>query len=86
MGLKLQIELDRHGCDVSPEDFEATLLEVLQALYPGWGSNELEKEPDCGVIFCQAIRHRVGCPTLPQRFIMTRLANLRKSKREEVAF
>ncbi|MDW8080248.1 MAG: hypothetical protein RMJ16_15320 [Thermoguttaceae bacterium] len=75
MQQKLEEELALYGCQVSPEEFEGALLNILAQVMRGVPNPEerLLYSPDQAKRFCDAVRAHPDCPGLPDEMILRRL-------------
>lgn len=76
--MKLEDELRLYGCDLTPQDFENTLANLLAAMFPNVNSEQLLYEPCRAKRYCEAVRCSTKCHGLPDEMILRRLQNIRK--------
>jgi len=76
--MRLEEELRLYGCEMSPEDFESRLADLLAAMSPNLNTEQLLYYPDQAKRFCEAVRCSVKCSGLPDEMILRRLQNIRK--------
>jgi len=76
--MRLEDELRLYGCDISAQDFESRLADLLAAMYPNMNTEQLLYYPDQAKQYCEAVRSSVKCPGLPDEMILRRLQNIRK--------
>ncbi len=78
MPMKLEDELKLYGCEVSADEFESRLADLLAAMYPNLNTEQILYHPDNAKRYCEAVRCSVKCPGLPDEMILRRLQNIRK--------
>ncbi len=76
--MKLEDELKLYGCNLTPDEFEGILADLLSAMYPNVNSEQLLYDPNRALRYCEAVRSATGCKGLADEMILRRLQNIRK--------
>lgn len=78
MAVRQSVVLKEHGYAGSLADYRRALVEIKDRHFPAITDEELTYTRDEADAFCDAVRKRVGLPTLPRPFILRSLISERK--------
>lgn len=78
MATPLRIQLQQYGCDLSAPEFRDLLADIKAGMFPSWTDETLSYTRDEADEFCEVVRRRANCPSLPRVFILGSLNGIRK--------
>lgn len=70
------------GCDLTPERFEAVLVDAVPGVCKNKTVDDLCCYADQAADYCERVRRLLGCPTLTDSAILRSLMNQRKTLKE----